>query len=113
MIRTLSSHTGKKEHKREMRKLFSPPQISNTYIKRFYENALSQFNSSLGKKPSKEKNSEKPKEVYKKEISVYICLLQLIFFPRVQCPYYLILGPNSILFSVISSILPLIFHYKY
>lgn len=63
-----------------MRELFSPPPISNTYIKRFYENALSRFNSSLGEKPSKEENSEKLKEVCKKEISVYTCFLQLIFF---------------------------------
>lgn len=88
MIWTLSSHTGRKEHKRQIRKLFSPSSNQrHLYKKRFYENVLSQFNSSLGKKPGKEKNSEKFKTFIERNICLYMPS-STYTFPKVQCPYY-------------------------
>lgn len=87
-IWTLSSRTGRKEHKRQIRKLFSPSSNQrHLYKKRFYENVLSQFNSSLGKKPGKEKNSEKFKTFIERNICLYMPS-STYTFPKVQCPYY-------------------------
>lgn len=70
-----------KRHKREIRKLSSPSSNQqHSHNKKNLWKCIFTIYSSLGKKPSKEKNTEKFKEVYKKGISVYTRLRQLRFF---------------------------------
>lgn len=112
-LNTFFLRRNKKEHRKEKRKLFSPSSNhQHLHKKRFYQNILSRLKSSLGKKPSKGRNSENLKEVYKKEISVNPCLFQLKRFQdfnALTVQYWRLNPPH---FSLISSILPLIFHEK-